>query len=144
MEEHTESDNYAFLIASCLAEVIMDEAIPEKLRNAKAEALLKLRSHLDKYSQAGYDLVLLGRIARKKGRFLMDAKSKAEIKKIMEPSEPVFNGVVLFTDPYLLPEEELICWSEVSLRTSLNKYGVKRYQELFALVFPKRSKEIFG
>ena len=63
----------------------------------------------------------------------MDAKSKAEIKKIMEPSEPVFNGVVLFTDPYLLPEEELICWSEVSLRTSLNKYGVKRYQETFRL-----------
>ena len=144
MEEHTESDNYAFLIASCLAEVIMDEAIPEKLRNAKTEAFLKLRSHLDKYSQAGYDLVLLGRIARKKGQFLMDAKSKAEIKKIMEPSEPVFNGTVFLTDPYLLPEEELICWSEVSLRTPLNEYGLKRYQELFTLVFPKRSKEIFG
>ena len=30
MEEHTESDNYVFLIASCLAEVIMDEAISRK------------------------------------------------------------------------------------------------------------------
>ena len=144
MEEHAEIDNYEFLVAFYLAEVIADDTISETLRTAKSEALLKLKSYLGNYRQAGYDPVLLGRIARKKGRFLMDAKSKTEIQKILKSSKPAFNGAAFFTGPYFVPEEELFWWSEASLRAPLNEYGFRRYQEVFTLVFPKRSKKIFG
>ena len=44
MEEHAEIDNYEFLVAFYLAEVIADDTISETLRTAKSEALLKLKA----------------------------------------------------------------------------------------------------
>ena len=35
------------------------------------------------------------------------------------------------------PEEEAICWSETSLRGTLNEAGYKRYMEVFQEVFHK-------
>ncbi len=52
MEEHAEIDNYEFLVAFYLAEVIADDTISETLRTAKSEALLKLKSYLGNYRQA--------------------------------------------------------------------------------------------
>ena len=39
-------------------------------------------------------------------------------------------------------EEELICWSEASLRAPLNETGFQRYSELFRLVFPEESERL--
>ena len=46
------------------------------------------------------------------------------------------------SDPYLLPEEELICWSEASLRAPLNEPGYRRYMKLFRQVFPEESQAL--
>ena len=39
-------------------------------------------------------------------------------------------------------EEELICWSATSLRAPLNHAGLKRFLEVFEMVFPEKYKEV--
>ena len=46
------------------------------------------------------------------------------------------NGNKFVEDPYILPEEELIGWSCVSLQVPLNAVGAARFQELFNRIFP--------
>lgn len=144
MEQHTEIMDYTFVLASYIAEAIAAEDVVQKVQSIRIAALGTLRKQLEAYKRLGYDSVLLCGIAQKKGQFILEADSKAEIEKILSPPKPQFNGNQFQPGSYFVPEEELICWSETSLRAPLNEYGYKRYEELFALVFPEKSKAIFG
>ena len=73
---------------------------------------------------------------------IMSASSKTEMDKILKPKAPHFDGVRFVADRYLLPEEELICWSEASLRAPLNEYAFRRYMELFCRMFPEESEAL--
>ena len=55
-----------------------------------------------------------------------------------------YNGNGFFTDKYNVPEEELICWSETSLRSPLNEAGFNRYMEVCRLVYPDAFADIVG
>ena len=86
-----------------------------------------------RYDELGYSDKLLHGIAEKKGAMIMSASSKTEMDKILKSKVPLFDGVRFIADRYLLPEEELICWSEASLRAPLNEYAF--FHGLFCL-FP--------
>ena len=73
---------------------------------------------------------------------IMSADSKTEVNKILRPKAPHYDGVRFVSDRYLLPEEELICWSEASLRAPLNEAGYRRYMELFQRAFPEESEAL--
>lgn len=45
-------------------------------------------------------------------------------------------------DAYSVPEEELICWSETSLKGPLTAEGFQRYMELFKQVLPEESRRL--
>lgn len=64
------------------------------------------------------------------------AATQAEIKRILGPRCPRYDGNKFVEDPYILPEEELIGWSCVSLQVPLNAVGAARFQELFNRIFP--------
>ena len=58
------------------------------------------------------------------------------MKKFLQPRCPHYDGEKFIEDPYIIPEEELICWSYASLRFPLNSIGAARFQEVFKRVFP--------
>lgn len=59
---------------------------------------------------------------------------------MIRPRAPHFDGNKFIPDRYNIPEEELICWCETSLRGPLNENGFNRYMEVFHEVFPERSE----
>ena len=67
----------------------------------------------------------------------METSSKSEMEKVLKPHAPHYNGNEFFPDKYNVLEEELICWSETSLKSPLNDAGNKRYMQLFSEVFPE-------
>ena len=56
------------------------------------------------------------------------------------PKPPHYDGVKFYPNPYLTPEEELICWCETSLLAPLDNTAVQRYMEVFRQVFPEKSQ----
>ena len=118
------------------------EGISEKVFALRFDALKMLQGLIHHYDERGYTDKLLNGIAEKKGAMIMSASSKTEMNKILKPKAPHFDGVRFVADRYLLPEEELICWSEASLRAPLNEYAFRRYMELFCRMFPEESEAL--
>ena len=124
------------------AELICSEGISEKLFALRFDALRDLQVLLSQYDKRRYSAKLLNSIGEKKGAMIMSADSKTEVNKILRPKAPHYDGVRFVSDRYLLPEEELICWSEASLRAPLNEAGYRRYMELFQRAFPEESEAL--
>ena len=74
----------------------------------------------------------------------MKASTKAEIAQLDKPKPPHYDGVKFSPNPYLTPEEELICWCETSLLAPLDSTAVRRYMEVFRQVFPEKANWAFG
>ena len=129
-------------LAPYFAELICSEGITEKVFALRFDALKMLQGLIHHYDERGYADKLLNGIAEKKGAMIMSASSKTEMNKILKPKAPHFDGVRFIADHYLLPEEELICWSEASLRAPLNEYAFRRYMELFCRMFPEESEAL--
>lgn len=129
-------------LAPLFAELICSEGISEKLFALRFDALRDLQGLLSQYDKRGYSAKLLNSIGEKKGAMIMSASSKTELDKILRPKAPHYDSVHFVSDRYLLPEEELICWSEASLRAPLNEAGFRRYMELFRRVFPEESEAL--
>ena len=94
------------------------------------------------YERLGYNSSLLEAISEKKSQMVLQVSSQTELDKVICPRAPHFDGNKLIPDKYSIPEEELICWCETSLRGPLNEYGQHRYMEVFRQVFPEYSKVI--
>ena len=95
-----------------------------------------MQHRLNAYHHLGYIRQLTTAIAEKKCNMIQKATFKAEINRILELRCPRYDGNKFIEDPYILPEEELIGWSCVSLQAPLNAVGAARFQELFHRIFP--------
>ena len=123
------------------AEVIVGDK-PEKVQSLQFTALRQLQARLHWYSERGYQDKLISAIAEKKSEMIMRTTTKAEMEKILHAPAPHYTGAEFVTDLYCVPEEELIGWSETSLRGPLIPAGLKRYMELFKLVFPEETHSV--
>ena len=132
-----QSGNFTTVLIPYYSQVIVEEN-SDKVRMLRIEALRDLSSQLLRYEKSGYDKKLLASLAVKKAELIMQASTKSEMERIRNPKPPHFDGVKFIADAYLVPEEELICWSETSLQAPLNEYGMKRYTELFRQVYPEK------
>lgn len=130
--------DYSFVMASAYSELMTDE-IPDRVRMLRFEALKSLQDRLAVYQRNGYMARLIHAIAEKRCRMIMEATTKAEMKKILELPSPHYDGSKFVPDKYHVPEEELICWSETSLR---GHAGYKRYCEVFRELFPEQEEKI--
>ena len=126
----------------CLAEIITTEEIPVTVRKRRLAALHNLRSYLIYYAQLGYMEELLYGIAEKKGKLIMESSTKDEFQKLQRTRCPRYDEAKFISDKYCIPEEELICWSETSLRGPLKEEAFKRYCEVFQSVFPQMAHMI--
>lgn len=128
--------NYEVIILFALVEIAMDKGASEHLKKLRIAALNKVQHRLNAYHHLGYIRQLTTTIAEKKCSMIQKATSQAEIKRILDPRCPRYDGSKFVEDPYFLPEEELICWSCASLQFPLNAVGAARFQELFHRIFP--------
>lgn len=136
-------NEFEYVLALFISKVIAED-MSDKLRQLRFEALAVLRQHLAYYRETGIREDILYAIAEKKCNLIMTATSKAEIDKILKPKCPHFDGNKFVPDKYDIPEEEMIGWSQASLKAPLNEAGFKRYMELFEQIFPIEYKSLFG
>ena len=128
--------DFEMVIFFAFAEIVMDEDASDDLKSLRIDALKKVQRSLNHYHHLGYIPELTRAIAEKKCRMIKEATSKSEMEKILQPRCPRYDGEKFIEDPYIIPEEELICWSYASLRFPLNSIGAARFQEVFKRVFP--------
>ena len=112
---------------------------PKRIQALQFSALRQLQARLHYYDQRGYSDKLINAIAEKKAEMIMQTTTKTEMDKVLHAPAPHYTGGGFVTDQYCVPEEELIGWSETSLRGPLIPAGMKRYMELFKAVFPEES-----
>ena len=124
------------------AELICDESKTLKVLTLQFDALRQLGVYLRFYERRGYQDRLIIAIGEKKAEMILATTSKAEMEKVLKPSCPHYNGASFIPGEYSVPEEELICWSETSLRGPLTSHAVKRYMELFRQVFPDNAEAL--
>ena len=128
--------DFEMVIFFAFAEIVMDEDVSDDLKSIRIDALKKVQRSLNHYHHLGYIPELTRAIAEKKCRMIKEATSKSEMEKFLQPRCPRYDGERFIEDPYIIPEEELICWSYASLRFPLNSIGTARFQEVFKRVFP--------
>lgn len=133
--------NADIILIPYFAEVIVGDK-PEKVQSLQFTALRQLQARLHYYDQRGYSDKLINAIAEKKSEMIMRTTTKAEMEKVLHAPAPHYTGAEFVTDQYCVPEEELIGWSETSLRGPLIPAGLKRYMELFKLVFPEETHSV--
>ena len=134
-------EDYMAVIIACVAEIAASDAA-ERVKKLRLDAISSLQRYLRYYRQLGYMPKLLYAIARKKCRMISSITSKSEMECISRPHCPHYDGNRFIPDTYSVPEEELICWSETSLKAPLNAAGVQRYMELFKQVLPEESHRL--
>ena len=128
--------DFEMVIFFAFAEIVMDEDASDDLKGLRIDALKKVQRSLNHYHHLGYIPELTRAIAEKKCRMIKEATSMTVMKKFLQPRCPRYDGEKFIEDPYIIPEEELICWSYASLRFPLNSIGAARFQEVFKRVFP--------
>ena len=128
--------DFEMVIFFAFAEIVMDEDASDDLKSLRIDALKKVQRSLNHYHHLGYIPELTRAIAEKKCRMIKEATSKSEMEKFLQPRCPRYDGEKFIEDPYIIPEEELICWSYASLQFPLNSIGAARFQEVFKRVFP--------
>ncbi len=133
---------YEIPLIFTLAEIIASNKITDRVRKLQFSALGRLRSYLRHYKSLGYNDDLIYAIAEKKGKFILEITSKAEMDKMLKPNHPHFDGAKFVEGKYFVPEEEMICWSQTSLQGPLNDIGFKRYMALFKMIYPQKHEEI--
>ena len=131
--------DFTVVMIPYFAEVITDD-IPDHIRMLRFEAMKRVQNYLHHYKMLGYMPGLLCVIAEKKCRYIMAVTTKADMEQIIKPHCPHYDGNRFIPGPYSIPEEEMICWSETSMKEPLTSVGLGRYLELFHQVFPEESK----
>lgn len=127
-------------LAMAYAQILCSEDLSQPVWELRFMGLRRLQAQLTHYKSLGYDPSLLEAISEKKSQMVLQVSSQTELDRVIRPHAPRFDGNKLIPDHYSVPEEELICWCETSLRAPLNEYGQQRYMEVFRQVFPGDSK----
>lgn len=138
------------IIIVAVAKAAMDEDIPKNVQKEKMKLLWKLEAYLQALHKEYWDEVLLEQICEKKIAYLEFAKTITELREIMKPVKPHYNGDRFRDSKYQVDAEELIGWSRASLCALLSGSAMERMEELFERVYSqpldtfKRENKING
>lgn len=141
-ESNTKHNYEDVSLMLAFAEALMSLDVTPPVWELRITGLKQLRSQLTYYERLGYSKSLLEAISEKKSRMVLQISSKKELEKVIHPHAPHYDGNKFTVDSGIVPEEELICWCETSLKAPLNEAGFNRYMEVFRMVFPEDSKSL--
>ena len=117
----------------------------KKLFVDQMAAIISLGATMRGYRDEFLNNELVSIICAKKIEFILQAKTKSDLKEILLPPKIYYNGnEVVATGRYHIIEEELLIWCLTSLWCGgpLNDAGFKRYMKLFTEVYPEMANEI--
>ncbi len=134
--------SYEIPLIFAFSEILVSSDNTDHIKELQLSALGQLRSYLRHYQSLGYMDRLIYTIAEKKCKLLLEITTKADMEKLIKPRCPQFDGNKFVTDELMIPEEELIGWSQASLSAPLNGAAFKRYMELFKQVLPQEYAEM--
>lgn len=125
-----------FEYAKYIAGLLTDEDITEELSSMRLQAIIKLRGIISKYEQDGFIPRIIEAVFCKKAEFILQAKTKSAVEKILKPCVPSYIcGTFQPKGQYHVEEEELLLWSYASLQGPLISEAQKRYIDLFEKYF---------
>lgn len=126
----------ALLLAWFCFEGLNPDTVPEDVRQMREAGLEEVLKITDRYHGARYCDKVVVVILLKKLEFLSKATQRSQIREILKVSHPKYDGQKFLPGgPFHIDEEEMLAWSETSLRAPLISDGVARYQELFERFF---------
>lgn len=134
-----------FSLAMAVATLVVESnTTPEKLLEAKFDALKKVNGILNWYAKEDFDEKILDSIMAKKAEMILKAATVKEIREITALPKPRYDGGKWHPSPNSVPEEEMILWSIASLRAGgpLRHEAVERYMELFKGFYGKSVDEL--
>lgn len=117
----------------------------DKLTVERMGALLTLGSKCRAYQKEFNNNPLILHICEKKVEFILQAKSKSDLKEMLAPPKVRYNGSsIVPIGKFHIEEEELLIWSLTSLWSGgpLSEPGYKRYMKLFKKFYPEMAAEI--
>jgi len=129
----------------CLGLLRLNEVGNDKLPAERMSALITLGGICRAYQKEFANNPLILNICKKKIKFILQAKSKADLKEILSPPKIRYNGnAIIPVGNFHIEEEELLIWSLTSLWCGgpLVESGFKRYMELFKKFYPEMANEI--
>lgn len=124
-----------FEYAKALAEVVLDTTCSEKEREVRLECSTQIFGRANAYLKKGFlpDVVEAFFVRKMKGLPLVSTKQ--DMQDFLKVSTPHYFGgkFTVSNIPYYSEEEELLLWSETSLRGPLITAGYERYDIRFDL-----------
>lgn len=133
-----------FEYAKALAEVVLDTTCSEKEREVRLECSTQIFGRANAYLKKGFlpDVVEAFFVRKMKGLPLVSAKQ--DMQDFLKVSTPHYFGgkFTVSNIPYYSEEEELLLWSETSLRGPLISAGYERYMECLKRFCLKRQNRL--
>lgn len=117
----------------------------EGMFDKQFEVLQEIMGRAWEYEKSGFMEELICGFVKKKAEMIRNASKKEELNDIRKVPKPHYDGnKVCASSSYDTEEEELILWSQTSLKGPLTEAGFKRYTELFRRLLPEQAERIFA
>ena len=133
-----------FEYAKALVEVVLDATSDESEKELRLDCLIQIFGRANTYLKKGFlpDVVEAFFVRKMEGLPLVSTKQ--DMQDFLKVSTPNYSGGKFIdrNTPYYSEEEELLFWSETSLRGPLISAGYERYMELFKKILPKQAEQI--
>ena len=129
----------------CIGIMRLGELEFDKLSIDRMVSIIQVGALCKSYMKEFHNNPLIPVICDKKIGFILQAKTKTELKEILSPPKVRYNyAEVVSIGMFHLEEEELLIWSLTSLWCGgpLNDVGLKRYMDLFNKFYPDRAWEV--
>lgn len=92
MSESKNISDYDIILLPYIAEIIASDKLTDDQRELQLSAIFKLRSILKYYANRRYLSKLINAIAEKKGAMILKITSKTEMKLVLQPDCPRYDG----------------------------------------------------
>ncbi len=111
--------NYILNMSRAMAAYEKDAQCASAARKEKLAAYIDTARRITTYQEKGIRYDLVDVVFDKRLKLIADASTACDLKKIMDHPKPHFNGSKFTSDPFSVPEEEMILWSLTSLKAPL-------------------------
>ena len=132
---------------TAIAELFMlAEGEKDKLLQAKFDALRASYARVEYYAKQGIANEITDTIMEKKAKMILDATTVQTVRELAAIPKPRYTGAEWIVSPNSVPEEEMVMWSESSLRAGgpLRPEAVERYMRLFRDFYGEKADELLG
>ena len=132
-------------IQICMGMMRLSELTDSKLIAEKMSALIQLSGQIKGYQKEFNNNPLALDICAKKIEFILQAKSKSDLKEILSPPKiRYYGGEIIPVGKFHVEKEELFIWSLTSLWSGgpLIEAGFKRFTTLMKKFYPEYAGEI--